>query len=348
MIRSCKFISKYQTNSKQQEIIKIYNEYKRLVNEYIKLFYHHKVQFNTETVHSIDSFLSSRYKSNACKQALENIKSIKKKTYSKCPTFNGEMILDHKFVDIDIDNPNSFDLWIRISTSDKGNRINIPLRRYNRFNKWMKDGTLKQSIGISHINNIVIFRLFIEIEDKDIKLEGDREGLDIGKNKVYYTSDQQTSIKDVHKHDLSSIMKRLSLRRKGSNKFRRTIEHRKNYINWTINRLNLGNIKELVIENIKDMKRNRRITRYMSHWTYTSIFDKLERYCQENCVQLIKVNPAYTSQKCSSCGLILKNNRKKETYNCTHCGNTMDADYNASINIKARSLESLTLHHAIT
>jgi putative transposase len=53
---------------------------------------------------------------------------------------------------------------------------------------------------------------------------------------------------------------------------------------------------------------------------------------QENGVLLTKVNPAYTSQKCSLCGVIEKNNRQGEKYQCA-CGRVMDADLNAAINL---------------
>ena len=50
--------------------------------------------------------------------------------------------------------------------------------------------------------------------------------------------------------------------------------------------------------------------------------------------ELIKVNPKYTSQKCSCCGYISKENRKTQSkFKCVKCGFTLNADVNASINI---------------
>lgn len=47
------------------------------------------------------------------------------------------------------------------------------------------------------------------------------------------------------------------------------------------------------------------------------------------------VNPAYTSQKCSSCGAIDKKSRISQSeYCCTSCGYVDNADINGSINIK--------------
>lgn len=55
--------------------------------------------------------------------------------------------------------------------------------------------------------------------------------------------------------------------------------------------------------------------------------------------RVIAVDPKYTSQTCSNCGNIDKENRKTQAYfECTACGFTVNADINASINILARGL----------
>jgi putative transposase len=46
----------------------------------------------------------------------------------------------------------------------------------------------------------------------------------------------------------------------------------------------------------------------------------------------IAVNPAYTSQKCSSCGVIVKKSLSTRTHVC-QCGCVLDRDHNAGINI---------------
>ncbi|MYC62678.1 MAG: transposase [Caldilineaceae bacterium SB0661_bin_34] len=47
-----------------------------------------------------------------------------------------------------------------------------------------------------------------------------------------------------------------------------------------------------------------------------------------------RINPAYTSQTCSHCGNVNKENRKTQAnFNCTACGFKANADHNAAINI---------------
>lgn len=57
---------------------------------------------------------------------------------------------------------------------------------------------------------------------------------------------------------------------------------------------------------------------------------------------LIKINPAYTSQTCSACGVIDKQSRESQArFSCTSCGHTMNADHNAAINILRQGMPSV-------
>ena len=58
----------------------------------------------------------------------------------------------------------------------------------------------------------------------------------------------------------------------------------------------------------------------------------------------VKVNPQYTSQECSNCGNIDKNNRpKQDKFKCTACGFETIPDIQASKTILKRGLESFGL-----
>jgi len=65
--------------------------------------------------------------------------------------------------------------------------------------------------------------------------------------------------------------------------------------------------------------------------------NEIKRQANKHDIMLSEVNAAFTSQTCSECGNINKNNRtKQETFSCTHCGFELNADVNAAINIKNR------------
>lgn len=62
----------------------------------------------------------------------------------------------------------------------------------------------------------------------------------------------------------------------------------------------------------------------------------------------IKVNPAYTSQECPSCGYVSRNNRKGTDFVCRSCGRRSHADVVGGINLLGRSEDKqvdLNDHH---
>lgn len=241
-----------------------------------------------------------------------------------------EAELDSRFIKLDWNNKTSFDGWITISSFGKRCfKVQLPIKKTKHFNLMNSKGVLKQGIRLS--NNKATFNF--DIPDIPKKEHGIILGLDIGIKNTFSTSDNQQSKIDKDGWNLDKIQRRLSNRKKSSKGFKRTQEHRKNYINWSINQLNLNNIKTLRLENIKDLRRGYKSYRYMSHWTYTTIYDKLEDYCNLHGVHVEKINPTYTSQRCSQCGWVRKNNRKGKQFRCESCLFECDSDLNASRNI---------------
>ena len=82
-----------------------------------------------------------------------------------------------------------------------------------------------------------------------------QETADQGKNTCLSLSDGQVTKTNKHGYDLNSILDLMSKRVKGSKGFKRCQEHRKNYINWSINQLNFQDIKKINLERLKDVRR---------------------------------------------------------------------------------------------
>ena len=56
--------------------------------------------------------------------------------------------------------------------------------------------------------------------------------------------------------------------------------------------------------------------------------------------QVVKINPAYTSQNCSRCGRRRGTHLSEREYHCDECGLTLDRDYNAAKNILSVGLHT--------
>ena len=353
MIRSVELSTKFANKGKNNTLSDFLCEYKRVLILFIDLFWgtdNYKFA-KTEDIKLIESWLNVRAKQCAAKQALGIIngtfKKHKQRQYrknilikegksTKCldkfktptkPTIgNISAELDSRFVEINT-SKNSFELWITIKGFGK-HKVIIPLKKTKVFNKWC-NGKRKTGCRLTDHSIIVYF----ESEPK-VNRNTQVIGVDIGMTNCLSLSNGKQISKCPHDHTLSSISKRLSSRKKGSKGFKRTQTHRTNFINWSINQLNKFNIKTLVIEDLKNIRKCKRTSRFLSHFTYADILRKLELFCEEWNVSIVKVNPAYTSQTCNKCGNIKTNNRKGVKFKCS-CGYTADADINAAQNILA-------------
>jgi IS605 OrfB family transposase len=74
--------------------------------------------------------------------------------------------------------------------------------------------------------------------------------------------------------------------------------------------------------------------RRLSVWQRQLMRQAAENKAQEMGMVVADVNPAYTSQTCSRCGL--RGIRKRHAFRCPSCGHTAHADVNAAVNIRNR------------
>jgi IS605 OrfB family transposase len=362
MIRSTKISLKFANTSKLKSVHQFIDDYKKLVIQFVDLTWEVeglKPLLPKEITSQVSTTLSARIIQCAGKQAsgiVRGTKEKQKKRLKQIEKFNNtgqfkkarklqaiydkvkvskpdiqnvEPELDSRFVKIDLEKSNtSFDGWVTLTSIGNKLKLVLPFKRTKPFNKLFKKGTLKQGIRISKKG----FTFMFDIE-KPLKTEGSVLGIDIGKTTAISCSNGWYSKPDNHNHDLTTILNKMSRKKTDSKAFERCQEQRKNYINWSINQLNLDKTKRVNIENIKGLRFGKNVSKKLRHWTYTEIFDKIERQCEDNGVQVFKISPTYTSQRCSNCGWTCRSNRKGKQFKCGHCGFTMDADLNASLNI---------------
>jgi transposase, IS605 OrfB family, central region len=122
---------------------------------------------------------------------------------------------------------------------------------------------------------------------------------------------------------------------------RRLREFLKNEINRVLNRLiNLYKPMKLVIEKLdfRSPELSKRMSRLIQSFGKRYVKEKLERLKQLYGIEIVEVNPAYSSQECSSCGYVDKENRKStQEFECKCCGNKINAQVNSAKNLLERS-----------
>jgi IS605 OrfB family transposase len=77
-------------------------------------------------------------------------------------------------------------------------------------------------------------------------------------------------------------------------------------------------------------------------WAFRRLFEYVEYKAEMFDIGVEQISPAYTSQRCSSCGFTHESNRRsKHQFVCQKCEYELNADYNASKNIARKLLKQL-------
>ena len=113
---------------------------------------------------------------------------------------------------------------------------------------------------------------------------------------------------------------------------------RKDYLNQTTSEIVNRKPRFICIEdlNVSGMIKNRHLSKAVQNQGFFEFRKQLEYKCNDRGIQLIVADRFYPSSKrCSCCGKIKKDLRLSDrTYKC-ECGNVIDRDFQASLNIKA-------------
>ncbi len=320
------------------DIKRLIDEYKKAVNHYVSILSSNNKYILTEKeVKSFNSPLSYRYKQCAKRQAIKIGKSWRrKKKKGNLPVFEGAIILDQRFINIEKAKNTSFDYWVKIATLNKGEPALIPIKSYNYANEYFKNWKLVNGGRIEIKDNKTFLILTFERKTPIPKESGDIIGIDIGIKKLMTSSNNNR-----YGEGIENLMDKIQRKKQGSKAFKRALKERDYYINKEIKQLPFDKLKAIVMENIKDIKKetkkHKRLRKEFrskfQRWTYARLFNRINQLCELNGVRFSTVEPTFTSQTCNICGFVHKLNRNGEIFLCRNCGYTQDADLNASKNI---------------
>lgn len=110
-----------------------------------------------------------------------------------------------------------------------------------------------------------------------------------------------------------------------------------------VNRFGVICVEDL---NVNRMVHNHCLAKSISDVAWSAFFDQLTSKAGEAGRQLIRVNPASTSQICSRCGHRQKMPLSERTYHCPCCLLVIDRDLNASKNILGLGLQARVIPEA--
>ena len=211
---------------------------------------------------------------------------------------------------------------------------------------------------ISRENNkyYISFTFYTDIESRETS---GAVGIDLGIKDFVICSDgtvyPNMRFYEKSLRKLKILQRRLNKKQKGSknrekqrikvSKQHKKVKNQRNDYQHKISRELADKHNTICLEtlNVKNMVKNKKLSKAISSVSWSSFITKLEYKIAENQGCIVKIDRFYPSSKtCSNCGCVKKELKLSErTYHCSECGFTIDRDLNASINILNAGLKMI-------
>lgn len=194
--------------------------------------------------------------------------------------------------------------------------------------------------------------------------ESEKEvGIDVGLKTFAYLSDgttieyprffrqeEKNLAKAQRKRDKApkKSKERKKLHKRVARVHERTKNRRKNFAHQEsrkiVNTTGLIAVEALVVRN---MIKNPKLSKSIADAAWSQFFELLVSKAEEAGRTVVKVNPAYTSQRCSCCGQVQQMPLSVRIYECPNCGLLIDRDHNGSKNILEDGLNAVGRHSRV-
>lgn len=241
--------------------------------------------------------------------------------------------------------------------------VRLKEKGYIPTNKMVKSGTVSMKAGKYFVSVLVD----VPEVKQNYNQYSNGIGIDLGIKDFAICSDREKPFKNINK--TNSVKKLEKKLKREQRRLSRKYEHKKergekaatysaniakqvkkvqnlhyklsnirtNYINYVVNEIVKNKPSHITIEslNIKEMMKNRHLSKAIAQQKFYYFRQKLEYKCRLNSIELRLVDRYYPSSKtCSCCGNIKKDLKLSDrTYICQECGLIIDRDVNASINL---------------
>jgi IS605 OrfB family transposase len=342
LIRSTKLTLKFANNSKKEQLRLILNEYSKVVNFFIDLFWENptsKAELLKPIIDKANTWLCARTRKVAAREAIDMIRSAKNKAKEcneaevKPQHYGKRMCFSAQNIKLK-ESHNTFDAWLHLYSIGNKTLLDLPLKGHKHLNKLKAIGKRLESYIITE--NYV--QVCYQIETGPKLEEGEIVGVDSGINALASLDTGEQYGKEI-KTKIERV-KRCQQNSKGQRKARRAL---KQYIDETAKEVT-KNKRLVVVEKLKQLNNKTKLKRRLSKnmrrslgiWNYRYWLMRVESNCQIRCSSFRTVAPQYTSQRCYICGHTERGNRDGEKFECRSCGHIDNADVNAAKNILLR------------
>ena len=228
----------------------------------------------------------------------------------------------------------------------------LPLKRNPYLDECLKKGERLPFVQVRITDKTCTISAIVGYDKAPLRPSTESIGLDFGMVSMFTTSDGErhglssfTKLKiwDKELLDLSQNLQKQSIKFSTNERYiqlqQRIKSYFKNEICRILNKLANKNVGVFAVEHLdfRAAGMSKQMNRLIGR-TYRSVVKaKLTRLEEQYGIQIIAVNPAYTSQECSRCHYVSKENRKtQKDFVCQHCHFSCNADVNAGRIINQR------------
>lgn len=322
----------------------------RLYNEYIDWAWNNKTWNKTKAHYQLYKYFRSTYP-NLPSSMIQSVRDVALEAVKRSK-FKSKKPRAKKYSSIRYDQRTMTLRGSQLTFSCVGKRqkviLNIPEHFKQVVNNWkFKGGNICYQKGQFWV------KLWFKTEEPQSYQNNNVLGIDLGLYNICVLSNGKIiSAKQLRKQQRKYLYNRKKLQSKGTpsakrklkklsgkeKRFSRDFNH---CISKYIASLDYGTF---AIENLKNIrnqsKKSKKLNKWISSWPFGQLKDFLIYKSKEQGKEVVQVDARYTSQKCSMCGHISKNNRNKSRFNCELCGFKFHSDINAAINIRDNFLLS--------
>ncbi len=264
-----------------------------------------------------------------------------------------------------------FSYWVQFSTLESGKPIFLPLQDYGYFKKKLKKSKLCQKLqfNFDEFENVGVSAILEKATFSSLpKEEQEQRLLEQTGSKVPFSGDLAidtgmvipivTCRGSLHGHTFYSKLKmydeKIQKLTKELNRNKipwKTSKHylrlrqdmrgfMKNEIRRILNRLvSRYRPSRIIIDKLdfRNSRLSRRMNRLLRNFGVGIIRKKLESLFEELGIEIVWINPAYTSQECDRCHYISRKNRRGRKFKCRLCSYTLHSDVSGARRGEARS-----------
>ena len=310
------------------------------------------VSLHHKTYQECRKTLPSQLAISARTKSVETLKSIRTKINqgkkATCP--------QSKQTSIRYD-ANSYSLWlnkkiISVSTVEGRKKFNLIIPKY--FEQYLSWKYTTADLFVK--NDKVFLHVVFTKEINDTPSNGTFIGIDRGINKIAVLSTNKffdgkriktisrryEKIRSMLQSKKHSGKRHLGKVKSKEQRFRRDANHC--ITKQIVNSIDSGST--IILENLKGIrnaKARKEQRKELHKWNFFQFEQFLKYKAMAKGIKVEYTPARYTSQKCSRCGTILKSNRKSQAiYLCKHCSLSLNADLNASRNIRQNYLDAIS------